>query len=187
MTMTRSRKICLVVLGLAVVALGTDRLFLGGPGRPRAASASVLPTTEGAAPATPQDAWAAPTAERPPTLASRLEAAVEPFAVDPTKMRDAFTIAETWLPELQEPAPAPTTESPEPAEPQPTAGEVFATRHTLTSVILTSRGGSAVVDGKIVPLGQAVDGFTLLRLTPESAIFGADGDEVELRLRRQGL
>jgi len=183
MTLTRSRKLCLAILGLTLVALAVDQVFLApGTSGPKTASASSLPTANPAdtAPA-PQDDQAQPAADRPATLASRLESAAEQFALAPDEMRDAFGIAETWRVELQEPPPP---SEPEPAEPEPSAAEVFAGRHTLTSVILPSQGGSAVVDGKVVPRGQAVDGFTLLRLTRESAVFGADGEEAELRLRR---
>jgi len=186
MTRTRSRKICLAVLGLAALALGVDRLFLAGTSGPQPASASSLPAADGSgSTAAPQDTKAVPTDKRPPTLASLLEKAAEPFGLAPAEMRDAFTIAEVWLAELQGPPPEPPPEPAEPTEPQPTAGEAFAGRHKLTSVILSSRGGSAVVDGKIVPVGQALDGFTLLRVTRDSAIFGTGGEEVELHLRRE--
>ncbi|MBL7140608.1 MAG: hypothetical protein ISS74_06830 [Planctomycetes bacterium] len=183
MTLTRSRKLCVAILGLALAALAVDRVFLAsGTSGPKAAGASSLPAPDSAdAAGASQDKKTLPAADRPPTLAARLESAAEQFALAPTEMRDGFSIAETWLAELQVPTAA---HPPGPAEPQPSAAEAFAGRHTLTSVILTSQGGSAVIDGKVVPLGQAVDGFTLLRLTRESAVFGAAGEEVELRLRR---
>jgi len=181
MTLTRSRKIILAVLALAVAALLADRLFLSGTSEPKRAAASPATTeTPPAAvePASPESEGTAP-AQEAPLLARRLQAIAEQLELDPARLRDGFTLPKAWLEELQEPPPASQE-----AEPEESPAVRFAEQHTLTSVILTSGGGSAVVDGKVVPMGQAVDGFTLVRLTRSTAVFEAGGEQVELRLRR---
>ncbi len=183
MTLTRSRKMILAILALAVAALVTDRLFLSGGTGPQRASASpaAAETRSGAAaPASPETEPPAP-AQKGPRLATRLQAIAEQLDLDAAGARDAFTLPPAWLNELQDPPTA--SQEPEP-EPEPDPAARFAEHHTLTSVILTADGGSAVVDGKVVPMGQAIDGFTLVRLTRSTAVFEADGQQVELRLRR---
>ncbi|MFO8012812.1 MAG: hypothetical protein R6X20_05835 [Phycisphaerae bacterium] len=186
MTLTRSRKIILAVLAVAVVALVVDRLVLAppasGPKHARAAPTPSPADTAAKTRATPSPAAATPseTVGRP-ALAERLEATAERFQLDPETLRDGFVPSQAWLVDLVEPAPE---AAPEAVETQASPAEQFAEQHTLTSVILTTGGGSAVIDGKVVPVGQVLDGFRLTRLTRSSAVFEADGEEVELRLRR---
>jgi len=182
MTLSRSRTIVLAVLALAVTALLVDRLVLapsaGGPARARAAS-----TAEGSPSGTGEASSPAPAtspqADPGPRLADSLEAVAEPCELDPDRLRDGFVPAKAWLEELVEPPP-----EAEASEPQTSPATRFAERHTLTSVILTSHSGSAVIDGKVVPVGQTIDGFRLIRLSRRSAVFEGDGEEVALHLRR---
>jgi len=195
MTMSRSRLAVFVALGVALVALVVDRLVLApsATGPQPAAAAESPPGPAAAAPqpsAGPEALTAAAetdpasTSDGPASLASRLEAAAERFSLDPERLRDGFTPASSWLAELTEPPPSEAAEAaPEPETPSP--AEAFRKGHALTAVIMTRSGGSAVVNGRVVRMGQAVDGFTLLRLTRRSAVFASkDGKEVELRLRR---
>ena len=182
MTLTRSRKIVLAILALAATALLVDRLVLApsasGPARARAApTADERP--EGAGAAKSASPPTAPEVGSGPRLADRLETVATPFDLDPDRLRDGFVPADAWLEELLEP-PA-EAETP---EPQVSPADRFAERHTLTSVILTARSSSAVIDGKVVPVGQTIEGFRLIRLTRQSAVFEAGGEEVELSLRR---
>jgi hypothetical protein len=183
MKLTRSQKIVLAVLAVAITALVVDRLFLAssatGPRQARASSADAAPAPPEADPVQAPEAAAA--AEAATRFAERLEAAAERFELDPAAMRDGFTLEAAWREELAGP-PEPVQQAE--AEPQPSPADQFAGAHTLTSVVLTTKGGSAVVDGRVVPLGHDLDGFTLVRLTQNTAVFEADGEEVELRLRR---
>jgi len=182
MTLSRSRKIVLAILAVASTALLVDRLVLApsasGPKHARAAATADGSTTGTGAASSPAPPTA-PGAMAGPRLADRLQTIAEDADLDPATLRDGFIPAKTWLEELIEPPP-----EHESAEPQASPATQFAQRHTLTSVILTSRGGSAVIDGKVVPVGQVLDGFRLVRLTRQSAVFEAGGEEVELRLRR---
>jgi hypothetical protein len=184
MTLTRSRKIVLAVLAVAVAALLVDRLVLApSASGPKQAQARPTPsggTAEAKTAALPVPATLSGT-EADSALAERLEATAERFQLDPEALRDGFVPARAWLDELVEPVPQ---EEPEQVAPEASPAEQFAEQHTLTSVILISGGGSAVIDGKVVPVGQAIDGFTLIRLTRSSAVFAGGGEEVELRLRR---
>jgi len=195
MTMSRSRLAVFVALGVALVALVVDRLVLApsatGPqpaaaaeSPPGPAAAATQPPTGPEAPPTAAETDPASPSAGPPPLASRLAAAAERFSLDPERLRDGFAPAPSWLAELTEPPPSePAEAAPEPETPSP--AEAFREGHALTAVIMTQRGGSAVVNGRVVRLGQTVDGFTLVRLTRRSAVFASeDGEEVELRLRR---
>jgi len=187
MKLSRSRIIVLVLLAAAAAALAVDRLVLApsasGPKQavasPAAASASPSvkqPVADGLVEASIGAAGS--------RLADRLQTASEQFELDPAGMRDGFRPVDAWLADLA--PPAPPAEDAQPALPAgPSPADLFASRHTLTSVMLSRRGGSAVVDGKVVRLNQALDGFTLVRLTRDAAVFEADDERVELRLHQQ--
>jgi len=182
MTLSRSRKLVLAILAVAVTALAVDRLVLapsaGGPTAAQAAPGrDESPAGAGEASATTPPT--APPVDPRPRLADRLQVVAEHFELDPDGLRDGFVPAEAWLADLVEPPP-----EPEAPEPQASPATRFAEQHTLTSVILTSGGGSAVIDGKVVPLGQTIEEFRLIRLTRHSAVFEAGGETVELRLQR---
>jgi len=181
MKLNRSRIIVLALLAVAAVALLVDRLLLApsatGPKQALGASGTT-PATTGV-----QESASAIDGDARPRFADRLRATAEQCELDPAGMRDGFTPAEAWLKELVAAPPPAESDPAPPAGPSP--GDLFAQQHTLTSVIMTRSGGSAVVDGKVVPLKQTVDGFTLVRLTRDAAVFEAAGEQVELRLRRQ--
>lgn len=181
MALSNAHKVLFAVLALAVLALLIDWLFLGGDAtHPSAASASVgAPPAETAVPPAPPPEPTAVADAKPdadgPLLADRLRTAARTLGLDPTNTREAFAPSEDWLPELRLPGP-----------PQRDPAEDFARQHRLTSVILIGTGGSAVVDGRAVRVGQELDGFRLVRLTSAGAVFQAGDSQVELRLRPAG-
>lgn len=183
MALSKAHKVLFAVLALAVAVLLIDWLFLRGDAtRPSEARGSVsAPPAETAAPPPPSPeppavADAKPDADAP-TPADRLRTAAQTLGLDPTDTREAFTPSEDWLSELK---------PPEPVAPQRDPAEDFARQHRLTSVILIGTGGSAVVDGRAVRVGQELDGFRLVRLTSAGAVFQAGDSQVELRLRPVG-
>ncbi len=184
MTASRSRKIIFVILTVAVAALVVDRLVLApsatGPKQAGAATPGVPEASE-TSPSPSPGAEAPAETSSGPRLAERLQTVADRFELDPTALRDGFVPSETWLEDLVE---APPPSEPKTAPNPHAAADAFAENHTLTSVIMTSQGGSAVVDGKVVPVGRTIDGFRLVRLTRRTAVFEADGEEVELSLRR---
>jgi len=184
MTLSTSHKALFAVLALAVAALLFDWIFLrGGAAGPTQANASVgaveevEPPPPPASPSEPPAGAGEKPDTEPPPLADRLQTVARTLALDPTRMRDAFVPSEDWLSELK---------PPEPVAAPPDPAEGFGQRHSLSSVILMGAGGSAVVDGRAVRVGQELDGFRLLRLTPTGAIFQSGDRQVELRLRPAG-
>ena len=200
--MPTSRKICIGVLALALVAFAVDRLFLssGQPLKPASAVASpVQPAAPPMPPAVPLPAAAAaaaaalpaPPAVAPPVagggmappaplapsqplvLSDRLKALAAAKDLAPGRVREAFAPSPEWLA---------TLDAPKPVETKVNLGEEFARKHKLTSVLLSGGVGRAIIDGKILTVGQKLDGFTLTGLAPDSATFRSVQDASEVRL-----
>jgi hypothetical protein len=94
--------------------------------------------------------------------------------------RDAFAPPESWL-VLPKPAEAPAVA----VAPADDPAEKFAREHKLTSVLLTGSGGIAIVNGKVLRVGQEVDRFRLLRLEPGYAVFHGCDDDIDVKLKAQ--
>lgn len=174
MQLSTSHKVYVAILAIAVAAFVGDRLLRdSGSTPPGPAQAKAGPPPGGAVrpPAPP----AAPSPGRP-SLADRLEALEDDPDLDPTSIRDAFVPADAWLAELK---------VPEPDTSEPSLAEKFAASHEVTAVLLAGSGGCAVVNGKVVQIGQVLDGFELVGLARERATFQVGQERVELRLRPQ--
>ena len=187
---SRRQYACVAVLVVAVAALLADRLLLGsGTTGPNPATASTHAAVAGPAPAAPavQVPAAKQTVTSPerPSLGERLAALAKARGVDPAASRDAFALQELWLSQLKKPAPEARPES-RPESPPPSAPPaVFASKHKLTAVMMTGQGGSAIVDGKMLRMGQEVGGHKLIGLKASGrAVFQAcdGGEEVELSI-----
>jgi hypothetical protein len=160
-----------VVLGLAAAGFVVDRLFF----TPATAEAAV-PKTTLAAPAVevPSAAPAQAAAPSIPAgwLAERLRAATSDSN---NQLRDVFAVPASWRP-------APKAA---PAEIAPKAklfGEQFCSEHHLEAVVIDGKKGRAVVDGQLVSVGNSIDGFQLVTLTPQSAQFVRGQERVSLAL-----
>jgi len=175
MQLSKTQKIYLALGVIAVAAFVVDRVFLGsgsrGPAPARAAADTPGPAAAQPPPA-PAPPLAVPRSDRP-SLADRLDALAKDADVDVGRMRDAFVPPPSWIA---------VTKSPEPEVVEPSAAEKFAASHTLTAVLLAGKGGCAVVNGKVIQVGQEVDGFELVSLARECAVFQGGQERVELRL-----
>jgi hypothetical protein len=183
-------------LAVALVAFIVDTVFLRGEGRVQQAGAEIIEpigpaaqpaiiTTEPVPPVQPQP-------EDTPSLTVALKACE---AIDIAEIPEAFQPSESWLQALCPPPPA-DAEIPEllpvPTGNEPPADDAmailrarrFAKAHSLMSIIRTSNGGTALVDGQLVQVGGKLDGFTLVSLTERGAVFEADGRQIELRLSK---
>ena len=48
----------------------------------------------------------------------------------------------------------------------------FGQRHRLTAVMVSgARGGSAIIDGQLIKVGQSLEGFKLIEVSTRSATF----------------
>jgi len=171
------------LLGLAAAALVVDRLWLtGGAAVPSQAQASIrppdrtLPAVVSAASAAGEPVPAAPLPRAPASLADRLKALAASRAVDPGSTMDAFLLPESWIVRSQPTKPL--------APPAPPAESIrrFEDGHAVTSVFFSEQGGAAIVNGKLMKVGNEIDGFKLVRVTAAGAVFASGGEEVELKL-----
>jgi hypothetical protein len=191
------RQISLIaVLGTSVIGFLVDQILLS-PGslapakasasapRPQTPAAPVARLAPAAAPVAASSAAAAPASAKsagaPQTsisgamhapLAERLKALVLADG-DPAGIREAFAPSAVWLASM---------EKAKPDVRQPDSTVDFARQHKLTSVLRRGRVGSAVVDGKVVEVGEQVDGYRLIGLASDSAVFRSSRDAKEVRL-----
>ena len=177
MTLTKTQRIYVGILALAIGAFGVDRLVLGGgpdeaqataPHRPPALSAGPAPT--------------GPTGQAGQVLG--LLAALSGEGVDLSNLRNAFQPSAAWSAKLFPPAPAApaTSVSVAPAAATPAKSQAlmqFAQDHHVMSIIRTNGGGSALIDGRLINVGNKLNGFTLIELTDTAAIFASDAGRVE--------
>ena len=183
MTLTKKHKLYLALLALAIVGFMVDRLFLSsGVASPKQAKAApTAPATVAPAVTTVVSLVAStPAAGKSEAsgdsaiVADRLKALAKTLNLDPTEVRDAFKPSEDWT--MSAPPPEPVAAS------QPKARADFARHHKLTAVLLSKAGGCAVVNGKVVEVGQELDGYRLVGLEANSATFKSADDRVELGL-----
>ena len=174
MKLNGRQKLCVGVLGVAAAALVVDRVFLApDTAGPAPASAADRPD---AAPAAGQvqplidDGTAAPGV----SVAQQLQTAWQQCQVDLASLRDAFSPPRQWVAQA-----APDR----PVEPARIAAERFVKQHRLKSVMAAGRGGSAIVDDKLLAVGQKLDGFTLVTVAAEAVVLEGDGVRVTLRLK----
>jgi hypothetical protein len=179
MKLSKTKMVWLGALGLAVAALLLDRLAMGPGAMPKSASAEAVPS---AVPAHKSADAAVPAAHATPAASLRLADRLKALAtadLDPIHARDAFATPESWL---AQPKPV---EAPAAVAPTADPAEKFVREHKLTSVLLASDGGVAIVNGKVLRVGQEVDRFTLLRLEPGCAFFHSCDEGVDVQLRTQ--
>lgn len=185
MKMTRERKIYGALLCLGLAALAADKLFFSPAEAP---AASLLIQNSGPKPVvvahnkpvvTPA---AEPQAKDQPlmglgALADRMRGMAEAERLDLVDARDAFRPPVAWVGNIA--IPTQTQQSgPGPGD----AVSAFREKHHLIAVLKSSRGGMAILDGKSVRPGQTVDGFKLLRVGENSAVFESNGKSVEMQL-----
>jgi hypothetical protein len=177
--LTTERKVCAGVLALAVVALGVDRLFLGGATGPASASAAPVDPVL-ADPAVPGDA-----APRAPIMGSTVPVAKQLAALE-TVARDidGFAPPSRWqkaLADAQAAEAARGTAKPEVAEGTDPDVKRFM-RHQLTAVLRSgSRPVGALIkvadetaghsSSRVVRVGEELDGFTMTDLDETTAKF----------------
>ena len=160
MTLTKSQRVYVAIMVIAVVALLIDRTLL----QPEPVQASAwqyavspsmrdsgdleVPLSEGPAP-------------RQVVIARKLEQIAEQRGLDPTGVIDAFRPSPMWLQFSALPVGPEQTES---------LVDRFTKAHALTGVMGSGEDGWAIVDGRTLFIGQALDGFTLVSVGQRSAV-----------------
>ena len=177
MTLSKQRKVYLAVLGLGLLSLGADRLFLGGgQTAPEQATASVIVAPSRSQPSAP----AKTVGGEAPAVITRVNALAERLAmvssrqnVDPQAVPDAFELSPEWKAALHPPDGTDGTSK---------RIASFQQTHHLTSVVMDKVGGSAIINDNVVRVGQELDGFKLVSVSRDLAALESGSLRVELKL-----
>jgi hypothetical protein len=199
--LTKKQISMIAVLGMSVIGFLVDKVLLdsASPETAGAAAPAPRPPSTAVPPAEPAPAAARVASDRAPAagpaklagapqlpahgaahtpLAERLEALTLPDG-EPTDIREAFVPSAAWLASFEEAKPSGAREPPD-------STADFARRHKLTSVLRRGNVGSAIVDGKVVEIGEQLDGYRLTGLTADSAVFRSPRHPKEVRLSIAG-
>lgn len=167
MKLTRERKIFGGILIAGVIALIIDRA--GGSASEPVPEESALSAPQRAA----GPAVAASVPASKPTLASRIDAIAKADAKSgdgaESSFRDPFRISQSWI---GGDIAGGATASP----------KVIEQPHRLTAVLVAGRRSQAVIDGRLIVIGQEISGLKLVAVTQDMAILERDETRLVLRL-----
>jgi hypothetical protein len=174
MAISRERKILIAIFGIAIMALGADRLFLDSSTDPNRASAamSAMPSASRNTKPSPQKNLLQSTGKPTVNISEQLAAVSSTRKLDVTKVKDAFVAPVNWSG-----APAEQQKDDEQA-----LGREFTKKHRLMAVMVADGGHYAIVDGRCYSIGHDLDGFVLERLTQRSSHWQRGHVRVELSL-----
>jgi len=169
MVITRRQKIYLAAMCVAIAAWATDRfVFQSGMTAPRAADASSLLVSRGAAPAAATATHAAPL-----SLNERLDALAD-GGDSQVPSRDVFVPPAEWLP-AEKPSTAENTHG--------MSADDFQASHKLTAIVLRGKASVVVMGDQTLHVGQSIDGFVLVNIQSSEALFTNGISNVMLRLQ----
>jgi hypothetical protein len=171
MRIEKKHKIYAGLVGTALAAWAIDAMFLRpvAPAPETAAAAQVpQPSADLAHPAiasksdsTTTDKW----------LAERLTAWSSHNPPDSNRGRDVFSAPASWGKQLAAPSTQPTN----------TSAMVFKRDHHITAAMLDPRGGSILIDGRMVRAGQSIGGCRLVSVSQGRADFlASDGEQFSM-------
>jgi len=174
MALSRKHKVYAGMVSLGLMALVTDRVFLGYSGGPQAAPADDIVLVR-AAPKTQAgpSAKSSPARARENSLAGRLKTIAAAHNPQSAPSRDVFALPKPWR-EAMQPA--------EPEEPPAPPTEQLTTKYRLMAVMVNGDGGQAIIDGKCLQVGQQQDGLKLISVAQDSAVVEVAGQRFRLRL-----
>jgi hypothetical protein len=171
MKLTKERKVYVAVLGLGLLVLAVDRVALS----PAGATAAEL--TESYALPERSVATGIPTVPET-SIAPSGRGLAHRLRTDVADWRDsvgnAFKPSEQWLPpvKVEEQNTRPRTD-----------GEAFVAAHTLKGLTgHRTSGAGALVSGKFLQIGDAINGWVLIEVRTDGAVFEKDGERAELLL-----
>ncbi len=169
MSLTKRQKTLSVIFLIGLVGLVVDRTILRPQGGPQAASAGTADATSGA----PASANGAPTAEQapPPTVAERLNKLAAGQKTGPEELRDPFVLPLSW----SDPAAGTTTRTPDTVR-------LFLQKHRLQAVVMQNGEYGALIDDVLLVPGQLLDGFQLVSVASDAAVFEHQGQRAVLNL-----
>jgi len=170
MALARRQQAFVAVFLLGLVGLVVDRVFLrpqGGPGTAAADSSDTY-----AVPFSPVKDAPSPSAEaQGPSVAERLDRVWPDREPNAVEARNPFSLTPLWLRSVGTGPAA-----------GPDAAEVFAQAHPLVAVVMDGRQSYALVNDRVLTLGEQIDGFTLVSVGSKSAVFERRGERIVLEL-----
>jgi len=178
MTLTKRQKILIGLCAVLLTALIVDWATAGAGLGPDAASASVASEAEmdmTVPPLLPDETLESEQVASISTLADRLEDLAGQESIDATNVGDAFCAPPAWLP-----GEAAVTLV---ATPEVGPAKTFAATHELRAIMLDdSTDARAVINDRVVRIGQEIGEFQLISVDKHSAVLAGEGGEVTLRL-----
>lgn len=173
MMLNGRQKTGVAVLALGIVALAIDRAFVLPKSAPASEPGAFVDSYT--ATASEGETGPAPAASRAQTVARRLDAAWSDKNLRLEAPRNLFALPESW---------DRNSASGNAARPRRTATASFAAAHTLEAIIMDEEGERALIDDRLVRLGESLDGHVLVRVNKESVLFERDGERIEFRLTK---
>lgn len=176
--MSRQRSILVMVMVLAVGALGLDHFVLRGGGDPQPAEAGATAQALSTA--------ATLTAQAAPELSQSLGSLADLLRLSGKLNRPAEDASERLFAPPSEPGRSELRGSLEAVAgneaqtPEARARRLLAERR-LQAILRDGRGGLVLIDGRKLRPGNTLDGFTLIGVDASGAIF--EGHGLRLRLR----
>ncbi len=156
------------ILGLAVTAYGIDCAFFG----PKPAEAVAVAADEpvGVSASDTVAPAAEPHIAPAPGVADQLRTLSGNGNIELPKLRNAFSPSSKWIAEKQ----------PEAALPREQFAESFRHAHRVVAIMTDKKGARAIVDDRLLRVGQSIDGFQLTSVDHRSACFSGHGVQVIL-------
>ncbi len=175
--LTTQQKACIAILAIALVALLVDRVFLGGASGPQSAEAQLTsPRSLNTLLPKPLQAVVDERAGRPP-LIEKLQDLTKSQNLSLAEMSEAFRLSDEWRAEVGSVSVRLQGRSLTPAQ-------RFVRTHQLEVVMVGGARSRAVVNNKPLQLNQQIDGFTLVSVTHNSAVFVCENQRVELLMKK---
>ncbi|UCD48760.1 MAG: hypothetical protein JSW27_14645 [Phycisphaerales bacterium] len=172
MALNKRQRMSMGVLAIGLVALVVDRMFV----LPHSAPAGqAVMTDDYTVTATSDRAVVPPPVSTPPdlTVAAKLEAVWSDNDLRLNGPRDPFSLPPSWPRKRG---------SEKPPRPTMTAGMIFATNHKLEAITVDPQGRRALIDDKLLRLGETLEGFKLVAIDGESVTFERGGQQIQLEL-----
>jgi len=169
MALAKRQKVFIAVFFLGLIALAADRVCLLPQGGPKQASANAFELY--GVPVSTADPMPEPPGAQNPTVAERLDRSWSAQEVNEADLRDPFSLTASW--QVSPPVDTP---------PAPDEAEVFAKTHPLVAVMKDGRQSYVLINDRVLPLGEQMDGFTLVSVGAKSAVFEHEGKQIILEL-----
>jgi hypothetical protein len=160
MKLSKKQVIYGLLLAAAGVAYAIDAAFFGPPAAARANQAAGDASAISAAKPATGEATAVDEPEH--ALTSRLQKWASDNSTSLADMPDVFQ-----PPVITKPVPVAAVPPPPPEDP----AVAFNRQHRLIAIVLDGEGGYALIDGRVLRIGQLLDGTKLIGLTRQRARF----------------